>query len=161
MLYETFKHINFADDFNPNERSTTRLLNGRVPTDTHDTNRQPPNASHATRTAPNTPSVNDTRKLSPSHSCPLMMAHPGYATEPDIPRTLPEIDTDIPEVVVTGAPECKRNGKPCNRFKVGSIMTSKLRAAGAPGCLLELRIGGIFLPRNRPTLGPQVQSQNP
>ena len=26
---------------------------------------------------------------------------------------------------------------------------------------LELRIGGIFLPRNRPTLGPQVQSQSP
>ena len=25
----------------------------------------------------------------------------------------------------------------------------------------ELRIGGIFLPRNRPTLGPQLQSQNP
>ena len=27
--------------------------------------------------------------------------------------------------------------------------------------VLELRIGGIFLPRNRPTLGPQVQSQSP
>ena len=26
---------------------------------------------------------------------------------------------------------------------------------------VELRIGGIFLPRNRPTLGPQVQSQSP
>ena len=29
------------------------------------------------------------------------------------------------------------------------------------GYVLELRIGGIFLPRNRPTLGPQVQSQSP
>ena len=28
-------------------------------------------------------------------------------------------------------------------------------------CTVELRIGGIFLPRNRPTLGPQVQSQSP
>ena len=27
--------------------------------------------------------------------------------------------------------------------------------------MVELRIGGIFLPRNRPTLGPQVQSQSP
>ena len=27
--------------------------------------------------------------------------------------------------------------------------------------VIELRIGGIFLPRNRPTLGPQVQSQSP
>ena len=26
---------------------------------------------------------------------------------------------------------------------------------------LELRIGGIFLPRSHPTLGPQLQSQNP
>ena len=25
---------------------------------------------------------------------------------------------------------------------------------------VELRIGGIFLPRNRPTLGHQLQSQN-
>ena len=29
------------------------------------------------------------------------------------------------------------------------------------GNVIELRIGSIFLPRIRPTLGPQLQSQNP